>query len=52
MIGFRVAFGLYASLVIVAALTLRGTALAVALVIVLGLAVKTLLDFLRRRMDG
>jgi hypothetical protein len=52
MIGFRTAFGLYALLVILAALTLHGTALALALIIVLGLAAKTLVDFLRRRMDS
>ncbi len=52
MIGFRTALGLYALLVIVAALTLHGTALMLALVIVVGLAAKTLVDYLRRRMDG
>jgi hypothetical protein len=52
MIGAKLAFGLYAVLVIVSIATLHGVALALALVIVLGLAAKTLVDHLRRRMDG
>jgi|GEM_PF-3086736 len=52
MIGARTAFCLYGVLVIISVLTLHGTALALALVIVLGLAAKTLVDFLRRRIGG
>ncbi len=50
MIGANTAFGLYAVLVVLAILTLHGTALAVALVIVVGLAAKTLVDHLRRSL--
>jgi hypothetical protein len=52
MIGAKVAFGLYGLLVVVAMLTLHGTPRVLALVIVLGLAAKTLVDLLRRRMNG
>lgn len=52
MISAKIAFGLYGLLVVLALLTLHGTALALALVIVVGLATKTLVDHLRRRMDG
>lgn len=51
MIGPKTAFALYALLVVMAVWTLHGTALALALVIVLGLGAKTLVDFLRRRLD-
>lgn len=51
MIGAKTAFALYGVLVIIAVLTLHGTALAIALVIVLGLSAKTLVDYLRRRID-
>jgi hypothetical protein len=51
MIGPKTAFGLYSVLVIVSLVTLHGTALAVALVIVLGLAAKTLVDCFRRRIQ-
>jgi hypothetical protein len=51
MIGAKTAFALYAVLVGISVLSLHGTALALALIIVLGLAAKTLLDHLRRRMD-
>ncbi len=52
MIDVKIAFILYGLLVIAATLTLHGTALALTLVIVLGLAAKTLVDHLRKRMDG
>lgn len=51
MIGARTAFILYGLLVVFAVVRLHGTARWVALVIVLGLAAKTLVDFLRRRME-
>jgi hypothetical protein len=51
MIGHKTAFALYAALVIVAVVRLHGLALSLTLVIVLGLAAKTLVDFLRRRID-
>ena len=52
MIGAKIAFILYGLLVLLAVATLHGTPLALALVIVLGLAAKTMVDHLRRRMDG
>jgi hypothetical protein len=52
MIGAKTAFVLYAVLVVVSVATLHGTALALALVIVVGLAAKTLVDVLRRRLHG
>lgn len=52
MIDAKIAFALYGLLVGAALLTLHGTARALALVIVLGLAAKTLVDYLRKRMDG
>ena len=51
MIGAGTAFILYAGLVLIAVLTLHGMALALALVIVLGLAAKTLVEYLRRRLN-
>ncbi|HEY3935904.1 MAG TPA: hypothetical protein VGL97_00615 [Bryobacteraceae bacterium] len=50
MIGPRVAGLLYALLIVASLATLHGKALAVALVIVLGLAAKSCLDYLRRRV--
>jgi len=52
MIGVKVALALYAVLLLAALATLHGVALSLALVIVLGFAVKTALDYFRRRMDG
>ena len=52
MINAKLAFGLYALLVAAAVLTLHGTPLMLALVIVFGLAAKTLVDWLRRRMEN
>jgi hypothetical protein len=51
VIGPKTAFVLYAVLVGVALLRLHGLALSLALVIVLGLAAKTMVDYFRRRMD-
>lgn len=51
VIGLRTALILYALLVIAAVATLKGTALAVALVIVLALAAKSYLHHVRGRMD-
>ncbi len=51
MIGIRTAFVLYALLLIAAAVTLHGIALYLALIIVLGLAAKTVVDHFRRRLD-
>lgn len=50
MIGFKTAFALYAGLLVAALLTLHGVALSLALVIVLGFAAKTAVDYFRRRM--
>ncbi len=52
MIGHKTAFALYAALAVAALLTLRGVALSLTLVIVLGFAAKTAVDYFRRRMDG
>jgi hypothetical protein len=52
MIGAKTAFVLYGLLAGVAVLTLHSTARWVSLVVVLGLAAKTLVDLLRRRMEG
>ncbi len=52
MIGPKTAFALYALLAGAAFMRLHGVALWLALVIVLGLAAKTVVDLLRRRMDG
>ena len=51
MIGHKTAFVLYAVLVGVALIRLHGLALSLALVIVLGLAAKTVVDYFRQRMD-
>ena len=51
MIKGRVAAVLYAALVGIAIATLHGKALAFALIIALGLAVKSYLDYLRRRLQ-
>jgi hypothetical protein len=51
VIGVRTAMVLYASLVVAAFVTLKGTALYIALIIVLGIAVKTYLHHLRSRME-
>ena len=51
MIKGRVAAVLYALLVAISIATLHGKALAFALIIVLGLAVKSYLDYLRRRLQ-
>ncbi len=51
MIPGRVAAVLYAVLVAVSIATLHGKALAFALIIVLGLALKSYLDYLRRRLQ-
>jgi len=50
VIGFRTAFALYAVLIVAGLLTLHGVALSLALVIVLGFAAKTAVDYFRRRM--
>lgn len=42
--------GLYAVLVVISVLTLKGAALALALIIVLGLAAKSYVHFLRSRL--
>jgi hypothetical protein len=47
MIGIRTAMVLYALLVVAAFATLKGTALYIALIIVLGIAVKTYVHHLR-----
>ncbi len=51
MIGHKTAFVLYSVLVGVAFMRLHGLALSLVLVIVLGLAAKTMVDYFRRRMD-
>ena len=51
MITGRVAAILYAALVALSIATLHGKALAFALIIVLGLAVKSYVDYLRRRLQ-
>jgi hypothetical protein len=51
MIGPRIAALLYTVLIVVSLATLRGKALAIALIIVLGLAAKSYLDYLRRRLE-
>lgn len=52
MIGIGTALILFAVLVALAFTTLKGTALILALLIVLALAVKALLHHLRRRISG
>lgn len=51
MIGFRTAMILFAALAAFAVITLHGVALAFALVIVVGLAAKTWIHHIRRRME-
>jgi hypothetical protein len=51
MISGRIALVLYAVLVVVSIATLHGKALAFALIIVLALAVKSYIDYLRRRLE-
>jgi hypothetical protein len=51
MINGRVAFLLYAALVAISIATLHGKALVFALIVVLGLAVKSYIDYLRRRLQ-
>ena len=51
VIGPRTACVLYGVLVLFAIATLQGRALAIALFIVLGLAVKSLVGYLRNRLD-
>jgi hypothetical protein len=50
IIGARTAFLLYAALVGAAFALLTGTPRAIALIVVFGLAAKSYIDFLRRRM--
>jgi hypothetical protein len=47
----RTAVVLYAVLIVIALATLRGKPLALALIIVLGLAVKSYLDSVRRKLE-
>lgn len=51
IIGLRTALVLYAVLLVAAFATLKGTALYIALIIVLGIAVKTYLHHLRRGIE-
>jgi hypothetical protein len=51
VIGLRTALILYALLIVAAVATLKGTALAVAVLIVLALAAKSYLHHVRGRMD-
>jgi uncharacterized membrane protein YiaA len=51
VIGIRTAMVLYALLLVAAFKTLKGTALYIALIIVVGLAAKTYLHYLRDRLD-
>jgi len=51
MIGARTAAILYAVLAAISIATLHGKVLAFALIIVLGLAVKSYVDYLRRRLQ-
>lgn len=51
IIGIRTAMVLYALLLIAAFATLKGTALYIALVIVLGIAIKTYVQHLRDGME-
>jgi hypothetical protein len=51
MIGYKTAFALYSLLLVFAFVRLHGLALSLALVIVLGLAAKTAVDYFRRRLD-
>ncbi|MFL6354259.1 MAG: hypothetical protein ACJ74Z_20740 [Bryobacteraceae bacterium] len=51
VIGIRTAMVLYALLVVAAFATLKGTALYIALIIVLGIAAKTYLHHVRDRLE-
>jgi hypothetical protein len=51
VIGIRTAMVLYLLLLVAAFATLKGTALYIALIIVLGIAVKTYLHHLRSRIE-
>ena len=51
MIGFRTAMFLFALLAVTAVVKLRGVALALALIIVVGLAAKACLHYLRGRTE-
>ena len=51
MISGRIALVLYAALVAISIATLHGKALAFALIVVLGLAVKSYVDYLRHRLQ-
>jgi hypothetical protein len=51
MISLRTALVLYAVLVAISIATLHGKALVFALIVVLGLAVKSYIDYLRRRLQ-
>jgi hypothetical protein len=51
LIGIRTALALYSILVLASALLLKGPALALALIIVLGLALKSYLHHLRSRLE-
>jgi hypothetical protein len=51
MISGRIALVLYAALVVISIATLHGKALVFALIVVLGLAVKSYVDYLRRRLQ-
>ncbi len=51
MIGIRTALILYALLVIASLVTLKGTPLALALIIVIALAVKSYVHHLRSRLE-
>jgi len=52
VIGFRTAMILYGVLILAAFASLKGTALALGLIIILGLAAKTVVQHLRERMEG
>ena len=52
LIGFRTAILLYALLLITSALTLKGTPLALALIIVLGLAAKSTVHHFRSKLEA
>lgn len=51
VIGFRTALILFGLLVVASFATLKGTALFIALIIVLGLAAKSYVHHLRRRIE-
>lgn len=51
LIGPKTAAALFAGLVLVVSLNLRGRALVLALAIILGLAGKSYIEYVRRRME-